>query len=62
MKGNGIRYYEDGEYYKGQFNNSFRHGKGKLFYKNGNVKYDGDWINDIGEGEGHFIMKGVKPI
>ena len=44
-KANGKYNYENGEYYKGQFKNGLRHGKGKLYYKNGNVIYDGDYIN-----------------
>ena len=49
--------YEDGDYYIGQFLNNLRHGKGKLFYENGNIKYEGDFVNDKYEGIGKYIFE-----
>ena len=37
--------------------NNNRHGKGKLFYKNGNIKYEGDFVNDKYEGYGKYICE-----
>ena len=42
--------YEDGSYYIGKFKNNLRNGKGIEYYKNGNIKYDGEYINDKREG------------
>ena len=32
-------------------------GKGKEYYSNGNIKYDGEFINDKREGKGKFIWE-----
>ncbi len=37
--------------------NNIRNGKGKEFYKNGNIKYDGDWANDKLKGYGKYIYE-----
>ena len=37
---------ENGEYYIGELFNNLKHGKGIIYYKNGNIKYEGDFIND----------------
>ena len=55
MEGNGKFYFDDGEYYIGQFLNGLRHGNGTLYYRNGNVQYEGEFINDKAEGDGRFI-------
>ena len=39
-------------YYIGQFKNSLKHGNGTMYDSNGNIKYEGDWINDKPEGNG----------
>ena len=36
---------EDGSYFLGQFKNGLRNGKGIEYYKNGNIKYEGNFIN-----------------
>ena len=46
IEGNGKYYWEDGEYYIGQFKNGLRNGKGIKYYSNGNIKYEGNWIDD----------------
>ena len=48
---------EDGEYYIGQWKNGLKHGKGIYYYKNGNIKYDGDFVNDKYEGNGKYIWE-----
>ena len=40
--------------------NGKRHGKGKVYYKNGDIKYDGDFVNDKCEGNGKYIYEGGK--
>ena len=45
-EGNGKYIWEDGEYYIGQWKNGFIEGKGKMCDANGNVKQEGNWIND----------------
>ena len=50
-EGNGKYIFEDGEYYIGEFKNDKRNGKGIEYYKNGNIKYEGEFIN------GEFVNK-----
>ena len=50
-EGNGKYIFEDGEYYIGEFKNNKRNGKGIEYYKNGNIKYEGEFIN------GEFVNK-----
>ena len=45
-EGNGKFYCEDGEYYIGQWKNGLKHGKGIYYYKNGNIKYEGIFVNN----------------
>ena len=35
----------------------FKNGKGKVYYKNGNIKYDGGFVNDKYEGNGKYIYE-----
>jgi len=46
--------YENGDYYIGEWLNGLRHGKGKLYYENGNIKYEGNFIKDKFEGKGQY--------
>ena len=34
-----------------------KQGKGTYYYKNGSVKYEGDFINDVVEGNGKLISE-----
>ena len=52
--------YENGEYYIGEFKNGLKNGKGILYYKNGNIKYDGYFIDDKFEGNGKYIYEDGK--
>jgi len=58
--GRGVLHAGDGEY-DGEFQNGKRHGKGKFVYKelpaqNGKPRYyDGNWKNDVQEGNGTFM-------
>ena len=47
--------YENGNYYKGEIKNRKREGKGIEYYKNGGIKYEGNWVDDMPEGNGKFI-------
>ena len=44
-EGNGKCIIEDGEYYIGQYKNGLFHGKGIVYYSNGNIRKKGNWIN-----------------
>ena len=37
--------------------NDLKHGKGKEYYKNGNIQYEGDFIKDKYEGNGKYIYE-----
>ena len=49
--------YNSGNYYIGQFINGLKHGKGIDYYKNGKIKYDGEFVKDKKEGNGKYIYK-----
>jgi hypothetical protein len=49
--------YENGDYYKGDIINGKANGKGILYYKEGKIKYEGNFINDKMEGYGKFYYK-----
>ena len=55
--GVGKYYYENDEYYIGQFKNGLKNGKGIEYYPNGNIKYDGEFVDDKYEGNGKYIYK-----
>ena len=48
--------YDDGKYYIGEFKNYIPNGKGIKYYKNGNILYDGDFVNGKFEGHGSYIL------
>ena len=52
---NGKYIWEDGKYYIGEFKKNLPHGKGIKYYKNGNILYEGDFINGKFEGNGKYI-------
>ena len=37
--------------------NDQKHGKGKIYYNNGDIKYDGDFVNGKFEGNGKYIWE-----
>ena len=37
---------ENGDYYIGEVKNGLRNGKGIEYYSNGNIKYEGEFVND----------------
>ena len=45
------------EKYIGKIVNGFRHGKGTLYYKNGSLKYEGDFAYDNFEGNGKCVYE-----
>ena len=49
--------YDNGEYYIGEMLNDVPHGKGIKYYKNGNIKYDGEFVNGKYEGNGKYIWE-----
>ena len=49
--------YSDGKYYIGELLNNQLHGKGILYYKDGKIEYDGDFIKGKREGKGKYIWE-----
>ncbi len=47
--------WKDGKYYEGEFENNLPHGKGIKYYSNGNILYEGNFINGKFEGKGKYI-------
>ena len=45
--GEGKIYYPNGNYYIGEFKYGLRDGKGSLFYKNGKIKYSGNYEKNV---------------
>ena len=54
---NGKYIYDDGKYYIGEFKNEIPNGKGIKYYKNGNILYDGNFINGKFEESGKYIWE-----
>ena len=48
-------FYDNGEYYIGQFKDNKFNGKGIKYDKNGNIIYEGDFINGRREGNGKMF-------
>ena len=46
-----------GSFYVGQWKNNLPNGKGKEYYSNGNIMYEGDFVNDKREGNGRYIWE-----
>ena len=42
-------------YYIGEWKNGAKHGKGIYYYKNGDIQYEGDYVNDEYDGYGKYI-------
>jgi hypothetical protein len=51
-EGEGTMTYSDGSKYVGMFKNDKWEGKGKLYYENCNLEYEGEWKNGSREGKG----------
>jgi len=54
---NGKYIWEDDKYYIGEFKNNIPNGKGIEYYSNGNILYEGDFINGKFEGNGKYIWE-----
>ena len=54
---NGKYIWEDGSYYEGELKNNLPNGKGIKYYTNGNILYEGDFINGKFEGKGKYINR-----
>lgn len=54
MEGKGMMVSARGDVYTGMFKNGFKHGKGKILYKDGSW-YEGDWIYNKIEGKGNMV-------
>lgn len=53
---NGKIYYDEDEFYIGDFSNNIRNGKGTYRYKN-KYEYHGDWKNGMRDGEGTLFLE-----
>lgn len=51
-----VYYYNGYEYYRGEWKDGHKHGKGIYYYQNGDM-YDGDWENDQTSGIGIYYYK-----
>jgi len=49
--------YPNGEIYYGEILNGLKNGKGTEYYKNGKIKYAGDWVNGKFEGYGDYYYE-----
>ena len=49
--------WDDDKYYIGEFQNNLPYGKGTKYYSNGNILYEGDFINGKFEGNGKYICE-----
>ena len=47
-------------YFIGEYKNGLRNGKGIQYYKNGNILFEGDWIDDKRDGFGKYIWENWK--
>ena len=47
--------FDNDDYYIGELINNLKQGKGIIYYKNGNIKYEGDFNDDKYEGNGKYI-------
>ena len=48
---------DNGSYYIGQFKNDLKNGKGVEYYKNGNIKYEGEFIDGKFDGNGKYFWE-----
>ncbi len=56
-EGKGKCVFDDRGYCIGQWKNDLKHGKAIIYYENGSIKYDGDFINDNFNGYGKYIYR-----
>ena len=54
---NGKYIWENGKYYFGEIKNNLPNGKGIKYYLNGNILYEGNFINGKFEGNGKYIWE-----
>ena len=57
FEGKGKLFYDNGNYYVGQFRNHLQHGKGVEYDPNGNIQFKGCFIDGSREGNGKCITK-----
>ena len=48
---------EKGDYYIGEYKDGKMHGKGTIFFKNGKIKYEGNFVNNKKEGMGKYFFE-----
>ena len=52
----------NGDYYIGPLNNGKMHGKGIIYFKNSDIKYKGDFVNDKKEGMGKYFFLSTRNV
>jgi len=52
--------YANGDTYNGGWVNGFREGRGHFESRDGTVKYEGDWKDDMMEGTGTYVKPGFS--
>jgi len=57
---NGKYIWGDDKYYIGEFKNNIPNEKGIKYYSNGNILYEGDYINGKFEGNGKYIYENAN--
>jgi hypothetical protein len=55
MDGKGVLINSKGDHYEGGFKNGFKHGRGKMRYRNGISVYEGEWHYNKIEGKGRLV-------
>jgi hypothetical protein len=55
-EGKGKYIYENGDYYVGDFVNGLYHGNGIEYYKNGNIRYEGEFKDNLYDGKGKYCI------
>ncbi len=51
FKGYGTNYFENNEFYEGEWFAGKRSGWGRMYFENGDI-YEGEWLNDMRHGKG----------
>jgi hypothetical protein len=52
--------YTNGDVYVGGWMSDWREGKGQFTSKDGSIKYEGEWKDDVMEGSGVYVKPGFK--
>ena len=62
VNNNFTEFYENGDYYVGQSLNGKKNGKGIIYFSDGNIKYEGDFVNGKKKETANYFLKIVSII